>query len=451
MAPLDGPSGRSGEGDAGAGVAGLVGLGTSAARATVEDGLSRMHLAAPSKEMGDARAHRAEDALRLAVVIAASGGLLSPLDLAAVDIAYPGRQWAEEAAEAAVRGAMPNVAGTNGSDPTAPPFDATSWKALHRRMHVAARDQRLAIAADVGCYVDDREGEGGGRLWTWGTDHFGCLGDGGESDREEEPRDGAGRGRRSASANGGNGSGSWAGGRGGAASSGAPRVRCTPRRVKMKVMTEATAAASYCLPIAAAAVSERRALTRVDSRRESAAAAVSARGDDNGEPRTTATTTTTTTTLFSSMCLRLRVTAVAVGGAHVVAADGGGGCWTWGRGVNGQLGRAVVPPRRRDHRRRRHPSDLDDDDDDDEQQAEAEAEATFDPRPTRVPGFGGFGGFSDNDDQRHHHTREGKQGARTSSTLAFAVVVAAGNMHTAVVDASGAGGPVHSFTFLFFL
>jgi hypothetical protein len=39
---------------------------------------------------------------------------------------------------------------------------ASSWRAIHRRAHTARCDQRLAVAADVGAFVD-----AAGALWTW--------------------------------------------------------------------------------------------------------------------------------------------------------------------------------------------------------------------------------------------------------------------------------------------
>ena len=133
------------------------------------------------------------------------------------------------------------------------------------------------------------------------------------------------------------------------------------------------------------------------------------------------------------------------------AADDGGGCWTWGRGINGQLGRVVVPRRRRRHRRHHHHHHHGHGHAEEEEQEEEEeeegsdgleeeaTEATFDPRPTRVPGFGGFGG--DISGQAAASTFGhpcSSSSSSSSSTSSFVVVVAAGNMHTAVVDASGA-------------
>lgn len=287
-----------------------------------------------------------DDALRLAIVLASRSSRLDPRDLAAVALAFParGRAWAEEASEAAVRHAMPRLVMGNGaraSDPTRAPFGASSWSAVHRRVHVAETERRLGIAADVACHVDES-----GALWTWGVDRFGCLGDGGESD--DDDRDAA----RSRAA------------RGSANDARAPRRRCTPRRVRLSgTRGEGTG-------------------SEAEGRRERL-------------PR---------------FAPPLRVSAVAIGGAHVVAADDRGGCWTWGRGINGQLGRVVVP-RRRPDRFDRHDHD-----------AAEEEDAVYDPRPTRVPGFGG------------NDTASSEAG----SDGAFAVVVAAGSMHTAVVDAAGA-------------
>jgi alpha-tubulin suppressor-like RCC1 family protein len=345
-----------------------------------------------SRKMAELNLVESDDAaLRLAVVLAASVGDLSPLDLAAFALAFPGRHaWAEEAAEAAVRGTLPKLVDAhNALNPTAPPFNATSWRAVHRRAHCAQRDQRLAIAADFGCYIE-RGGEDDGALWTWGTDLFGCLGDGGESD-EEDDRDGDES--RSGSGSRGIRWGSYATG----GDDDAPSRRCTPRRVKMKVMmTETTTTTMTSGGAATSSGTERAVISSINY---------------SQQQQQSASASTSATVRF--FCLRLRVTAVAVGGAHVVCADDGGGVWTWGRGINGQLGRALVPRRRRRHHH--HTGDGDEESD-----AEA-AEATFDPRPTRVPGFGGFGGFGDSE----------HQDTPTSSSSSFALFVAAGNMHTA--------------------
>jgi alpha-tubulin suppressor-like RCC1 family protein len=346
-----------------------------------------------SRKLAELNLVESDDAaLRLAVVLAASVGDLSPLDLAAFALAFPGRHaWAEEAAEAAVRGTLPKLVDAHKAwNPIAPPFNATSWRAVHRRAHCAQRDQRLAIAADVGCYIE-REGEDDGALWTWGTDHFGCLGDGGESDAEED--DGVGGGSGSGSGSRGIRWGSYATG----GDDDAPSRRCTPRRVKMKVAITETTTATTSGGAATSAGTERAVISSINY---------------SQQQRQQQSASTSATVRF--FCPRLRVTAVAVGGAHVVCADDGGGVWTWGRGINGQLGRALVPRRRRHHHHHHHHTG------DEESDAEA-AEATFDPRPTRVPGFGGFGGFRDSEHQE----------TPTSSSSSFALVVAAGNMHTA--------------------
>ena len=111
-------------------------------------------------------------ALRLAVVLSAARGALSPVDLAATERAFCSLGLAEDAAEAAVRASLPRLADpTVRGDPTTVPFGATSWRAVHRRAHDP--DARLAIAGDVGCHVD-----AAGTLFTWGTNDHGLLGDG---------------------------------------------------------------------------------------------------------------------------------------------------------------------------------------------------------------------------------------------------------------------------------
>lgn len=122
-------------------------------------------------------------ALRLAVVLSAAKGALSPVDLAAVERAFCTFGLAEDAAEAAVRASLPLLADpTTRDDPTAVPFGATSWRAVHRRAHDP--DARLAIAADVGFHVDSA-----GTLYTWGTNDHGLLGDaaGIHGDRPDHP------------------------------------------------------------------------------------------------------------------------------------------------------------------------------------------------------------------------------------------------------------------------
>jgi hypothetical protein len=372
-----------------------------------------------------------EAALRLAVIRTASGGHLSPIDLAAAARAFPRHScaWAEEAAEAAVRGTLPRLVDELAADPTAPPHGATSWRAVHRRVHVAATDQRLAIAADIGCFVDHK---GGGTLWTWGTDHFGCLGDGGLSDEEGRQGDGGNGGGRGSNGNGnGNNAGSTdddmptlvnndedSSSSDGGDTPAAPRRRCTPRRVTMKITPEtatgttgrATGRATGIRTDAGTGTSEAQQQQPSSS---AAAAAAAVRHDDATSSRQTLPT-------MKLASPRMRVMAIAVGGAHVVAADDSGGCWTWGKGINGQLGRVVVT-----RRRRLNPADAVEGD------RSAQAEAAFDPRPTRVPGFGSLS------------SSEG--GAPSSSSRSphssFAVVVAGGSMHTAVVDAAGAGMP----------
>ena len=136
---------------------------------------------APAISVGDG------EALRLAVTLAAASGLLSPLDLAAVDVAarpamgVGARSLAESASESAVRSSLPHLVDPQCADPTAPPRGAESWSAVHRRCH--RPDATLAMGAEVACRVDAR-----GKLWTWGVDvGHGVLGDGGQSDEEDAP------------------------------------------------------------------------------------------------------------------------------------------------------------------------------------------------------------------------------------------------------------------------
>ena len=136
---------------------------------------------APAISVGDG------EALRLAVTLAAASGLLSPLDLAAVDVAARpamgrgARSLAESASESAVRSSLPHLVDPHCADPTAPPRGVESWSAVHRRCH--RPDATLAMGAEVACRVDAR-----GKLWTWGVDvGHGVLGDGGQSDEEDAP------------------------------------------------------------------------------------------------------------------------------------------------------------------------------------------------------------------------------------------------------------------------
>ena len=86
------------------------------------------------------------EALRLAVVVSAARGVLSPTDLAALDLALrPADKswgpWTEDAAEAAALSLLPSLAAlslSRGSgNPPSPPPGASSWRATHRRAHHA--------------------------------------------------------------------------------------------------------------------------------------------------------------------------------------------------------------------------------------------------------------------------------------------------------------------------
>ena len=131
----------------------------------------------------------AAEAIRLAVVRSAAVGVLSPLDLAALDIALrpampsSSSSLREDAAEAAARGHLPSlhdssaVAGAvDAAGRPRPPRGATSWTAVHRRAYVSVKDCRLAVASggraqDVAARVDDD-----GTLWTWGGNETFLLG-----------------------------------------------------------------------------------------------------------------------------------------------------------------------------------------------------------------------------------------------------------------------------------
>ena len=121
------------------------------------------------------------EALRLAVVVSAARGVLSPTDLAALDLALrPADKswgpWTEDAAEAAALSLLPSLAAlslSRGSgNPPSPPPGASSWRATHRRAHHASRDNRLQVAQLIGARVDDD-----GELWTWGDGAHGLRGD----------------------------------------------------------------------------------------------------------------------------------------------------------------------------------------------------------------------------------------------------------------------------------
>ena len=85
------------------------------------------------------------EVLRLAVTLAAARGLLSPVDLAAVDVAARpawgagARSLAETASESAVRASLPFLVDPAAADPTAPPRGAESWSAIHRNCNPALR------------------------------------------------------------------------------------------------------------------------------------------------------------------------------------------------------------------------------------------------------------------------------------------------------------------------
>ena len=291
------------------------------------------------------------EVLRLAVTLAAARGLLSPVDLAAVDVAARpamgrgARSLAESASESAVRASLPFLVDPAAADPTAPPRGAESWSAVHRRCH--RPDATLAMGAEVACRVDAR-----GRLWTWGVDVHGMLGDGGQSEEEDAP------------------------------------TAHTAHTVAVNRFTDA--------PTTTRTVRHAPRVVRFDSK-SAPRLGTPSRGpvDDDvssTDPRATAV-------FFAP---KTRVAGVSVGDGHVACVDDRGGLWTWGANRQGQLGRPSVGFTRH------------------ELSLESELEdAPFDPRPTRVAGFG-----------------------LDDSCDTFATSVSAGTWHTVVVDASGAA---HAF------
>lgn len=270
---------------------------------------------APAISVGDG------EALRLAVTLAAASGLLSPLDLAAVDVAarpamgVGARSLAESASESAVRSSLPHLVDPHCADPTAPPRGVESWSAVHRRCH--RPDATLAMGAEVACRVDAFTG----KLWTWGVDvGHGMLGDGGQSDEEDAPTSTAANQFTNTP-------------------SVTRKVRHAPRVVRFK---------------------ER---------------------------------------ISSSVSSSVTVAGVSLGDAHVVCVDTCGKLWTWGSNRQGQLGRPSVGYARH------------------ELSLESELEdSDFDPRPTRVDGFG--------------------------EKETFVTSASAGCWHTVVIDAVGAA---HAF------
>ena len=221
----------------------------------------------PSGEVGEG------EAVRLAVVLSAAAGALTPRDLAAAEVALVLPGLAEAASEARVRAILPALADARpGADPTRPPRGASSWRAVYRRVHDP--DRRIAIASDVGACVDPLA-VGDGSLWMWGVDNRrGMFGirradeDGRDLDPEED-----------------------------------------------EVYAEGSTFAGFAPP---------------GKVRRTAPAPITAwyslehRGF-RGERLTP----------------RPRIRAVAVGFAHVVAADDLGRVFTWGEGTHGQLGRDV--------------------------------------------------------------------------------------------------------------
>lgn len=265
------------------------------------------------------------EVLRLAVTLAAARGLLSPVDLAAVDVAarpalgHGARSLAESASESAVRASLPFLVDP-AADPTAPPRGAESWSAVHRRCH--RPDATLGMGAEMACRVDAR-----GRLWTWGVDvGHGMLGDGGQSDEDDAPT------ARTASV---------AVNRFTDAPTATRTVRHAPRVVRFD-SESAPRRGSSRGPV------ETKSFTHL-------------RGDEGSDdPRAT---------LFAPTSVR--ITGVSVGDGHVACVDDRGGLWTWGANRQGQLGRPSVGFVRH------------------ELTLESELEdAPADPRPTRVAGFG---------------------------------------------------------------
>ena len=264
------------------------------------------------------------EVLRLAVTLAAARGLLSPVDLAAVDVAARpawgagARSLAESASESAVRASLPFLVDPAAADPTAPPRGAESWSAIHRRCH--RPDATLAMGAEMACRVDAR-----GRLWTWGVDvGHGMLGDGGQSDEDDAPT------ARTASV---------ADNRFTDAPTATRTVRHAPRVVRF----------------------DSKSAPRRGSSRGPVDETSSTHPRDEGSVDPCATLSAT----------RVRITGVSVGEGHVACVDDRGGLWTWGANRQGQLGRASVGFVR-------HELSL---------ESELE-DAASDPRPTRVAGFG---------------------------------------------------------------